>query len=105
VSSSESVDDSESEVVAVTKHGQATIPKRFRNKLGIDAPGKVAFRETESGEIVVERVRTPREMRGFVSTDGDDTTDGDDQSTRPSDHLREMRRRDRDERDARFEEE
>ncbi|ESS10306.1 MAG: transcriptional regulator, AbrB family [uncultured archaeon A07HR60] len=38
---------SEKEVVSVTKHGQATIPKRFRDKLGIDAPGKVLFRETK----------------------------------------------------------
>ena len=56
-----------SEIVSVTKHGQATIPKRFREKLGIGAPGRVAFRETEDGTIVVERVRTPEEMRGFAA--------------------------------------
>lgn len=46
---SEPSQDSEKEIVSVTKHGQATIPKRFRKKLGIDAPGKVLFRETEEG--------------------------------------------------------
>ena len=56
-----------SEIVSVTKHGQATIPKRFREKLGIDAPGRVAFRETEDGTIVVERVPSPEEMRGFAA--------------------------------------
>lgn len=64
---SESKSESEPEVVTVTKHGQATIPKKFREKLGIDAPGKVQFREGESGEIVVDRVRSPSEMRGFAA--------------------------------------
>ena len=67
MSPSESDSDSEPEVVTVTKHGQATIPKKFREKLGIDAPGKVQFRETESGEVVVDRVRSPSEMRGFAA--------------------------------------
>ena len=47
MSGTEQSKGSEKVVVAVTKHGQATIPKRFRDKLGIDAPGKVLFRETE----------------------------------------------------------
>jgi antitoxin PrlF len=55
--------NSDREVVAVSKHGQATIPKRFREKMGIDAPGKVAFRERESGEIVIEHVPSAVEMR------------------------------------------
>lgn len=54
------------EIVSVTKHGQATIPKRFREKLGIEAPGRVAFRETQAGQVIVERVPSPREMRGFA---------------------------------------
>jgi len=88
--------NSEKEIVAVTKHGQATIPKRFREKLGIDAPGKVLFRETDTGEIVVEHVRSPSEMRGFAAR-SDGSTD------RPaSEILREKREQDRDERDARF---
>lgn len=67
MSKSEESNGSESAVVAVTKHGQATIPKRFREKLGVEAPGKVQFRETDDGEVVVERVRSPSEMRGFAA--------------------------------------
>ena len=67
MSKTERTEDSEKEVVAVTKHGQATIPKQFREKLGISAPGKVLFREAEDGTIVVEHVRSPGEMRGFAA--------------------------------------
>lgn len=95
MSRSESTEHSEKEVVAVTKHGQATIPKRFREKLGIDAPGKVLFRETEDGEVVVEHVRSPSEMRGFARSEA--TTD------KPATQiLREKREQDQQERDTRF---
>jgi AbrB family looped-hinge helix DNA binding protein len=67
MSGTERTQHSEKEVVAVTKHGQATIPKQFREKLGITAPGKVLFREAEDGTIVVEHVRSPGEMRGFAA--------------------------------------
>lgn len=88
--------DSEKEVVAVTKHGQATIPKRFRDKLGIDAPGKVVFRETVEGEVLVEPIRSPSEMRGFAAR-SEATTN------RPATELlREKREQDRDARDERF---
>lgn len=90
----ESSSDSEKKVVAVTKHGQATIPKQFREKLGIDAPGKVLFRETESGEVVVEQVRSPSEMRGFAA-ERDASTD-----EPATEILREKREQDRRERDA-----
>lgn len=96
MSKSEQSNNSEKEVVSVTKHGQATIPKRFREKLGIEAPGKVLFRETEDGEVVVEHVRSPSEMRGFAAR-SEASTD------RPaSEILREKREQDRDERDAQF---
>ena len=99
MSETEQPEDSETEVVAVTKHGQATIPKRFRERLGIDVPGKVLFRETEEGEIIVERVRSPGEMRGFAAR-SEATTD------RPATEiLREKREQDRDERGARVLEE
>lgn len=80
----------------MTKHGQATIPKRFREKLGIDAPGRVAFRETEDGSIVVERVRSPEEMRGFAA---DRTTASTDEPATAL--LHEDREQERVERDAR----
>lgn len=96
MSKTEQLDNSEKEIVAVTKHGQATIPKRFREKLGIEAPGKVLFRETEDGEVLVERVRSPSEMRGFAA-----------RSEAPIDKpaseiLREKREQDREEREAQF---
>ena len=96
MSKSEHSNDSEKEVVSVTKHGQATIPKRFREKLGIEAPGKVLFRETEGGEVVVEHVRSPGEMRGFAARN-EASTD------RPATEiLQEKREQDREERDAQF---
>lgn len=94
MSESEQSNGSEKEVVAVTKHGQATIPKRFREKLGIEAPGKVLFRETEHGEVIVEQVRSPGEMRGFAARH-EATTD------RPATEiLQEKREQDQNERDA-----
>lgn len=96
MSKTESTEDSEKEVVAVTKHGQATIPKRFREKLGIDAPGKVLFRETEDGDVIVEHVRSPSEMRGFA-TRSEATTD------KPATQiLREKREQDKKASDTRF---
>ena len=87
---------SEKEVVAVTKHGQATIPKRFREKLGIEAPGKVLFRETEEGEVIVEHVRSPSEMRGFAASH-------EASADRPATEiLQEKREQDRKEHDAQF---
>lgn len=95
MSKTEQYQNSEKEVVAVTKHGQATIPKRFREKLGIDAPGKVLFRETDTGEIVVEHVRSPSEMRGFAAR-SEAATD-----TTATEILRKKREQDRKARDAR----
>jgi AbrB family looped-hinge helix DNA binding protein len=88
---SESPDDSEKMVVAVTKHGQATIPKRFREKLGIEAPGKVVFQETEDGEVIVEQFRSPSEMRGFAARSEASTNKS------ASKILREKREQDREE--------
>ena len=94
MSETEQGDGSEKEIVAVTKHGQATIPKRFREKLGIEAPGKVLFRETEDGEVIVEQVRSPSEMRGFAARH-EATTD-----RAATEILQEKREQDRNERDA-----
>lgn len=95
---SEKSDESERAVVAVTKHGQATIPKRFREKLGVEAPGKVQFRETADGEVIVERVRSPSEMRGFAARNEASTDDP------ATEVLREKRARDRAERERKREE-
>lgn len=98
MSKSEQRENSESTVVSITKHGQATIPKRFREKLGVEAPGKVRFRETEDGKVVVERIPSPREMRGYVSKHGETSED------RPATELlREKREADRRQREAKLE--
>jgi len=94
MSKTEQSNGSEKEVVAVTKHGQATIPKRFREKLGIEAPGKVLFRETEEGEVIVEQIRSPSEMRGFAARH-EATTD-----RAATEILQEKREQDRNQRDA-----
>jgi len=96
MSKTERRNDSEKEIVAVTKHGQATIPKRFREKLGIEAPGKVVFRGTEDGHLIVEPVRSPSEMRGFAARREAST----DRSA--TEILKEKRERDRDKREAAF---
>lgn len=54
-------------VVRVSKKGQTTIPKALREKFDIDAPGRVRFRETEDGEIVVEPVPHPSDLRGSLA--------------------------------------
>ncbi|WP_135853360.1 AbrB/MazE/SpoVT family DNA-binding domain-containing protein [Halorussus salinus] len=56
-------------VVRVSKKGQTTIPKSLREKFDIDAPGRVRFRETESGEIVVEPVPHPSDLRGSLASE------------------------------------
>jgi len=62
----------EEHVVSVTEKGQATIPKQFRDKYGISAPGRVKFVETADGEIVVRPVGSMREFRGLERT-GDES--------------------------------
>jgi antitoxin PrlF len=79
--------------VSVSPNGQATIPKEFREKLGIDAPGRVVFRERD-GEVVIERVPGADEMQGFAAERGEATTDED-----ATDLLREKRREERAKRD------
>jgi AbrB family looped-hinge helix DNA binding protein len=74
MSGTDHTSDSDSTVVSVSRHGQATIPKRFRERLGIEAPGKVAFRAMDDGTVVVESVPSPDEMRGFAA-DREATTD------------------------------
>jgi len=51
------------EVVSVTKKGQATIPKRLREKYGIS--NKIIFEENEKG-IIIKPVPSPREEFGSL---------------------------------------
>lgn len=88
-------DDGDVVTVSVSSNGQATIPKEFREKLGIEAPGRVLFKETDDGEIVLERVPTVDEMKGFAARTGTATTE------KPaSELLREKREREKQGRDA-----
>jgi len=49
----------------VTTKGQVTIPKRFRDHLGIRPGSAVTFQLTEGGEVVVRRAATgSRKARG-----------------------------------------
>ncbi|WP_435161113.1 AbrB/MazE/SpoVT family DNA-binding domain-containing protein [Halorubrum sp. SY-15] len=54
--------------VTVTKKGQATIPKEFRDQLHIDTPGRVRFVENEWGDVVIRPVKRPSEIRGALAT-------------------------------------
>lgn len=51
-------------VVRVSQKGQATIPKRLRQKFGIETPGEVFVYEAE-GRIVIEPVPSPDELHGI----------------------------------------
>lgn len=53
-------------VVSVSSRGQATIPKEFREELGIDTPGRVKFIRTEAGEIVVRPIHSVTDLRGIL---------------------------------------
>ena len=51
------------EVIRVSKKGQATIPKKLRERFGIETPGKVLIHEAE-GKIIVEPLPTVEDMQG-----------------------------------------
>lgn len=75
--------------VAVTSKGQATIPKKFRDKLHIDTPGRVRFVKNEDGEVVIRPVKPPAELRGAL------TSETDEDETSATEQLREERERDK----------
>ena len=76
--------------VTVTRKGQATIPKEFRDKLHIDTPGRVRFVENEEGDIVIRPVKRPSEIRGDLATS--EVEEGERTATET---LREERERDK----------
>lgn len=86
----------EGTTVAVTSKGQATIPKRFRDKLHIDTPGRVRFVENERGEVVIRPVERPAEIRGSLADEAND------EERSATELLREERERDRREAQERF---
>ena len=85
-----SMSESESEkVVSVSARGQATIPKEFREELGIETPGRVKFVRTDAGDIVVRPIRSVKDLRGILM----DKTD--EQGRSATERLREERERDK----------
>jgi len=76
-------------VVSVSARGQATIPKEFREELGIETPGRVKFVRTDDGEIVVRAITSVRDLRGVLA----DKTD--EEGRTAVERLREERTRDR----------
>ncbi|MFC7043351.1 MULTISPECIES: AbrB/MazE/SpoVT family DNA-binding domain-containing protein [unclassified Halonotius] len=81
---------SESEqVVSVSARGQATIPKEFRDALGIKTPGRVKFVRTESGDVVVRPIQSVTDLRGILAGQ----TDGEGRSA--TEQLRAERQRDK----------
>lgn len=75
-------------VVNVSKRGQATIPKEFRDELGIEAPGRVKFVRTGEGDIVVKPIQSLTDLRGILK----EKTDAEGKTA--TDLLREERERD-----------
>lgn len=65
-------DPEQEQVVTVSKHGQATIPKQFREELGIEVPGRVKFVRTRRGDVVVEPIRSLTDLRGILGGRTDD---------------------------------
>jgi len=53
-------------VVSVSSRGQATIPKEFREELGINTPGRVKFVRTKGGDIVVRPINSVTDLRGVL---------------------------------------
>lgn len=55
--------------------GDVTIPDKVRDKLGLSSPERVAFYESDFGEILVRRVPSASAMRGFVARNAETKTE------------------------------
>ena len=51
-------------IVRVSQKGQTTIPKRLREKFGIETPDEVFIYE-DGGRIIIEPVPSPDELHGI----------------------------------------
>jgi|GEM_PF-372037 len=60
-------------VVSVSARGQATVPKEFRERLGVDAPGQVKFVQTDDGEVMVRPITSVTDRRGVLSGETDES--------------------------------
>jgi antitoxin PrlF len=81
-------------VVSVSSRGQATIPKEFREELGIETPGRVKFVRTDDGEILVRPITSITDFRGILADETDD------EGRSATDLLRESREADADREEA-----
>lgn len=63
----------------VTSKGQITIPKEFRQKLGLDKVGKATFSLNANNEIVLSTPKTLEDVRKLLSkpTHADKLSDND----------------------------
>ena len=52
---------------SITSKGQITIPKEFRDKLGLDRLGKATLRVNDRNEIVITTPRTLTEVRALLN--------------------------------------
>ena len=52
---------------SITSKGQITIPKEFREKLGLDKIGKATLQLTDKGEIVLTPPKTLNEVRALLN--------------------------------------
>lgn len=52
---------------SITSKGQITIPKEFREKLGLDKIGKATVSLNDRGEIVLTRPKTLAEVRTILN--------------------------------------
>ena len=51
----------------ITSKGQITIPKEFRDKLGLDKIGKATISLNSNGEIVLSTPKTLKEVRQLLN--------------------------------------
>ena len=61
----------------LTKKGQVTIPKEFRDKLGLDKAGKTTISMNKQGEVVLRPFKSLEEIRAILGepTGRDDLTE------------------------------
>ena len=58
--------------MSVSSRGQVTIPKEFREEVGIDMPGRVEFARTEAGDIIVRPIHSVTDLHGMLEGKTDD---------------------------------
>ena len=52
---------------SITSKGQITIPKEFRDKLGLDKIGKATLRVNEKNEIIITSPKGLSEVRSLLN--------------------------------------